>query len=99
LPIHAIAIILAASACTTPGSVMPVLVGLLADAHHMNDAQIGYFASMDTAVGLVTSMLAPYWITRINPKYAVAACLALAACSLLGLSFAPSLLFLFLARW
>jgi predicted MFS family arabinose efflux permease len=48
--------------------------------------------------GLVTAALAPYWITRINPKYAVGGCLALEACGLLGLSIAPSLPFLFLAQ-
>ncbi len=98
MPIHAIATILAASVCTMPGNVLPVLVGLLADAHRLNEAQIGYLISVNTMAGLVTAALAPYWITRINPKYAVGGCLALEACGLLGLSIAPSLPFLFLAQ-
>src|SRR4030095_7146602 len=98
MPLHAIAAILAASVCTMPSNVLPVLVGLLADAHGLNEAQIGYLVSTNMAAGLLASTTAPYWIVRVNPKYAVGACLALDACGLLGLSLAPNLPLLFVAQ-
>jgi predicted MFS family arabinose efflux permease len=98
MPLHAIAAILAASVCTMPSNVLPVLVGLLADAHGLNEAQIGYLVSTNMAAGLLASTTAPYWIVRVNAKYAVGACLALDACGLLGLSLAPNLPLLFVAQ-
>jgi hypothetical protein len=91
MPLPAIAAILIASVAALPGNVMPVLSGLLADHHGLDEAHIGYFVAGGTLAGLIASATAPYWISRVDLRWLLGTCLLLCALGLVGLAHARSL--------
>jgi predicted MFS family arabinose efflux permease len=98
MPISAWAAILLASAAAIPGNVLPVLAGLLSDHYSIDEAQIGYLIAANTLAGLLASLTAPYWISRVNFRYAALLGVVLLPLALLGLGYAPGLTTLFLAE-
>lgn len=95
MPAPAIVAILIASVGAMPGNVMPILSGLLADFHRLDEAEIGYFVASGTLAGLIASASAPYWISRIDLRWTVGGCLLLYASGLFALPRADSLAALF----
>jgi hypothetical protein len=85
MPLSAFVVVLVAGIAALPPNVMPVLSGLLADRHGLDDAQIGYFVSSGQLAGLVASATAPYWITRVDVRWLVGACLVVYAVGVFAL--------------
>jgi hypothetical protein len=85
MPLSAFVVVLVAGIAALPPNVMPVLSGLLADRHGLDDAQIGYFVSSGQLAGLVASATAPYWITRVDVRWLVGACLVVYAVGVFSL--------------
>ncbi len=56
-----------------PPNIMPVLSRLLAETHHLNDAELGYFIASGTTAGLLASLTAPFWINKVRSGLIVAA--------------------------
>jgi predicted MFS family arabinose efflux permease len=98
MPIFAMAAVVIASLAAMPGNVLPVMAGKLSDFHSLDEVELGLLIASGTLTGLLTSLAAPYWIGRVNLRYAVAIALALDATGLLGLRFAPGVAALFAAQ-
>ena len=98
MPIFAVAAIVIASIAAMPGNVLPVMAGMLADFHSLDEVELGFLIASGTLAGLLMSVAAPHWIGRVNLRYAVAIALALDAIGLLGLRFAPGAAALFFAQ-
>jgi predicted MFS family arabinose efflux permease len=98
MPIHAWVAIVLASTAAVPGNVLPVLAGMLADHYAIDEATIGYLIGANTLAGLVASLTAPYWVSRVNLRYAAACGFIAIPLALLGLAYAPGLVSLFCAE-
>lgn len=79
MPLSAIVAVLVAGLAALPPNVMPVLSGLLAERHGLDDAEIGYFVASGQLAGLIASASAPYWIMRVDVRWLVGGCLLLYA--------------------
>ena len=90
MPARAVFAVLIASVAAVPSNVMPVLAGLLAAFHQLDERQIGFFVSCGTVAGLTVSATAPYWIARANVRVLITACLCVYAVGLVALGFAST---------
>lgn len=98
MPIFAVAAIVIASIAAMPGNVLPVLAGMLAEFHSLDEVTLGFLIASGTLAGLGTAVTAPHWVGRVNLRVAVGIALALNAVALLGLRFAPGIVALFVAQ-
>jgi len=98
MPLQAWVAIVLASTAAVPGNVLPVLAGMLADHYSIDEATIGYLIGANTLAGLLTSVTAPYWTSRVNFRYAAAVGFSAIPLALLGLGYAPGLVSLFCAE-
>jgi len=75
MPLSAFVVVVVAGIAAIPPNVMPILSGLLAGHHGLDDAEIGYFVSSGQLAGLIASATAPYWINRVDLRWLVGTCL------------------------
>jgi predicted MFS family arabinose efflux permease len=71
---------------------------MLADHYSIDEATIGYLIGANTLAGLLASLSAPYWVSRVNFRYAAALGFIAIPLALLGLGYAPGLVSLFCAE-
>ena len=90
--------ILIASVTALPANVLPVTLGLLSRAHGLGPRELGYLVAANTAAGLLTSISAPYWVSRFSLRPLAGTLLVVMLASLLGLGYAPTLSILFLMQ-
>lgn len=98
MPISAVAAIVIASIAAMPGNVLPVLAGMLAEFHSLDEVTLGFLIASGTLAGLGAALTAPHWVGRVNLRLAVGIALAANAVALLGLRFAPGIVALFVAQ-
>jgi hypothetical protein len=98
IPIAAWAAIILANVAATPGNVLPVLAGLLADRYAIDEGDLGVLLAVNTCVGLLTAATAPRWIAAVNLQAAIAAACVVVAVALFGLGHAHDMATLYVAE-
>jgi hypothetical protein len=98
IPIAAWAAIILANVAATPGNVLPVLTGLLADRYAIDEADLGVLVAVNTCAGLATAVTAPRWIVAVNLQAAIAAACIVIAVALFGLGHAHAMASLYVAE-
>ena len=98
IPIAAWAAIILANVAATPGNVLPVLAGLLADRYAIDEGDLGVLLAVNTCVGLLTAATAPRWIAAVNLQAAIAAACVVVPVALFGLGHAHDMAMLYVAE-